>query len=144
MTGRRVQFGFAVGREEIHGVRKAIFDSGTPLARIEMHAGNDSAAGAMPVRGMKARDKRGRLRGKLPSRDIAGLISVFHDDAYKHVTLLHQDELDVEQLEDLLKPVARTMLERDGRLDSPIRKDIRILDFLKDGPDYPRRLPVTE
>ena len=109
-----------------------------------MHAGNDSTAGAMPMRGMKARDKCGRLRGKLPSRDIAGLISVFHADAYKHVTLLHQDELDVEQLEDLLKPVARTMLERDGRLDSPIRKDIRILDFLKDGLDYPRRRPVTE
>lgn len=68
-------------------------------------------------------------------------MSVFHADAYKHVTLLRQDELDAAQLEKLLKPIARDMLEQDGRLDSPIRKDIRILDFLRYGTSYLERHP---
>ncbi|MBT1173859.1 SIR2 family protein [Bifidobacterium sp. MA2] len=85
------------------------------------------------------RDRRDRLRGKLRSKDIPGLVHLFRGDAYKHVTLLEQSELDAGQLEELLKPVARDMLERTGKLDSPIRKDIRILDFLRDGVSYRER-----
>ena len=89
------------------------------------------------------RDKRTRLRGKLPSKDIPGLVSLFHADACKHVTLLRQDELAATQLEAPLKPVARGMLERDGKLDSPVRKGIHILDFLKYGKDYLKMHPES-
>lgn len=93
------------------------------------------------------RDARRRLRPALPSKDVDGLVAKFGGDAYKHVTLLYEKEISVGKLEDLIKPVAKRMLEADngaGKLDSPIRKDIRILDFLRDGVPYLRARRESE
>ncbi|MBT1179640.1 SIR2 family protein [Bifidobacterium vespertilionis] len=85
------------------------------------------------------RKARTRLRPRLPSTDVKGLVAKFGKDAYKHVTLLRQEEISVPELEALIRPVAKRMFEKDGRLDPPIRKDIRMLDFLRDGVPYRSR-----
>lgn len=85
------------------------------------------------------RKDRIRFRPKLASMDVKGLVAKFGRDAYKHVTLLRQEEISVPELEALIKPVAKRMFEQDGKLDPPIRKDIRILDFLRDGVVYRSR-----
>jgi len=75
-------------------------------------------------------------RVKLQDKSIAGLISVFPNDAYKHLVLLHQSEIDLTGLESLLKTVAKAKIESGEQLDYDLRKDIRIYDFLKYGVDY--------
>ena len=79
---------------------------------------------------------REHSRTKLSDASIDGLIKAFPDDAYKHLILLHQSEIDVNQLEMLLKTTAKGMLKAGKQLDYVLRKDIRIYDFLKYGRDY--------
>lgn len=46
------------------------------------------------------------------------------------------EEIDVDTLENLLKVTVKTRIESGQHLDSVLRKDIRIYDFLKYGIDY--------
>ena len=75
-------------------------------------------------------------RVKLQDKSIAGLISIFPNDAYKHLVLLHQSEIDLTGLESLLKTVAKAKIKSGEQLDYDLRKDIRIYDSLKYGVDY--------
>lgn len=75
-------------------------------------------------------------RKKLQNKNIDGLISAFPQDAYKHLILLRQSEINIYQLEDLLKAVAKSKIEAGEQFDYDLRKDIRIYDFLKYGVDY--------
>lgn len=63
----------------------------------------------------------------------------FDDNAYKNIFLLRQDEIEIDGLEQMVKKVARGMLEDKKKLDSDIRKDIRIYDFLKYGIPYRKK-----
>ncbi|MCD0186539.1 hypothetical protein LPH37_08360, partial [Bifidobacterium longum subsp. longum] len=63
-------------------------------------------------------------------------ISAFPNDAYKRLVLLYQSEIDLNELERLLKTVAKVRIESGEQLDYDLRKDIRIYDFLKYGVDY--------
>lgn len=75
-------------------------------------------------------------RSKFDGYSIQGLIEQFHENAYKYLTLLHQEEIDVDALENLLKVTVKTRIESGQHLDSVLRKDIRIYDFLRYGIDY--------
>ena len=83
------------------------------------------------------RKLRGSGRDKLPDKSIDGLIDVFGNEAYKHLILLEQQEIDVDKLEQLLKSIAKSKIESGEQLDYVLRKDIRIYDFLKYGTGYP-------
>ncbi|MDF7665971.1 SIR2 family protein [Bifidobacterium sp. ESL0745] len=87
------------------------------------------------------KEYRKKLRPKLGTHpDLTSLQRVFREDAYKHLTLLKQNEINSQELEDFLKPLTKDMLEKDGQLDSQIRKDIGILDFLKFGIPYLKKV----
>lgn len=75
-------------------------------------------------------------RSKFDDYSVQGLIGQFHENAYKCLTLLHQEEIDVDALESLLKATVKARIESGRQLDSVLRKDIRIYDFLKYGIDY--------
>lgn len=75
-------------------------------------------------------------RAKLQDKSVTGLISAFPNDAYKRLVLLYQSEIDLNELERLLKTVAKVRIESGEQLDYDLRKDIRIYDFLKYGVDY--------
>lgn len=77
--------------------------------------------------------------GKLTIRSVAGLRQQFGEDAYKHLYLLNQSEIDTDELEDLLKAKAKQLIEEKQTLGSDMRKDIRILDFLKFGINYHKK-----
>ena len=55
------------------------------------------------------------------------------DKAYKHVTILDEDEIDVDALEVMLRDVAGELLRNHNKYDSALRKGIKILDYLKYG-----------
>lgn len=80
--------------------------------------------------------KNWRDTNRLSEWSIESLRLKFGVNAYKHVTLLKFGEIDLTALEQMIKTTARTMLESGQKLDSDIRKDIRIYDFLKYGIPY--------
>lgn len=57
--------------------------------------------------------------------------ALFHDKAYKYLTILDAEEINIQELESMLQDVAGGMMRAGRRYDSWLRKDIRILDFLK-------------
>lgn len=80
--------------------------------------------------------RRWRDAGRMDEWSIGALRRRFGDKAYKHLSLLMQSEMDVGELEEMLKSSAKALLEHEGSLDSDLRKGIKILDFLKYGADF--------
>ena len=87
----------------------------------------------------KARRGKWRNEQRLSEWSIESLEREFDDNAYKNIFLLRQDEIEIDGLEQMVKKVARGMLEDKKKLDSDIRKDIRIYDFLKYGIPYRKK-----
>lgn len=81
----------------------------------------------------ECRKWKARTTGKLDDRSIEGLIDRFQDKAYKHVTILDEEEIDVDALEVMLRDVAGELLRNHNKYDSALRKGIKILDYLKYG-----------
>lgn len=88
----------------------------------------------------KAKREKWRKERRLSEWSIESLEREFGDRAYKNVFLLRQDEIAIDSLEQMVKKVAREMLESREKLDTDIRKDIRIYDFLKYGIPYLKKV----
>lgn len=84
----------------------------------------------------KKRREKWRLEKRLPEWNLSSLEQKFSAETYKYIYLLKQGEVDIVQLNEIIKKTCRTMLENNGKLDSSIRKDIKIYDFLKYGISY--------
>lgn len=74
---------------------------------------------------------RNRKEKGLKERSVQGLMERFRDKAYKHLTILDAEEINIQELESMLQDIAGGMMRAGRKYDSWLRKDIRILDFLK-------------
>lgn len=82
------------------------------------------------------KERKESWRKQLPDKSVHGLVEKFGEVAYAHVTVLEEDEIDVNELEILLKDTATGFREKQISYNSRFRKSLRILDFLKYGKPY--------
>lgn len=72
--------------------------------------------------------------GRLATRSVQGLIEAFPDKPYQNLVALDLEEIDMNDLERMLRSEVQKI--PDGKkLTPPLRKGIRILDYLKYGKD---------
>ncbi|WEV67444.1 hypothetical protein OZX72_00035 [Bifidobacterium sp. ESL0769] len=84
---------------------------------------------------------RTRIRKQLKDKTLSALKERFKEKAAENILVLTQEELaDIDGLHELLVSAARKQLDENSDITSPLKKSIRIYDFLKYQPKFSRKM----
>jgi hypothetical protein len=85
-------------------------------------------------------------RGRMEEKSIACVVETYREKAYAQVHLLNADEINLDELSELLKQEYMKQIEGNSnkRINSELKRSIRIYDFLRYRSEYERNMKNME